>query len=117
MAQDLIQLAPEGKAAASTSSLQAADPQTPAANARPPQNQPIPARTLKVVKGKSVGRGELHSLMMVGDPTAEESLRAVQAGFRATTARRFLNALAFRRQVVSVARLSSVNSNLTIWVA
>jgi hypothetical protein len=117
MALDMIQLAPDGEAAASASSLQAAGPHPPAVNARPPQNRPIQARTLEVVKGKSSGRGELHSLMVVGDPTAEETLRAVQAGFRATTARRFVNSLAFRQQVVSVARLSSVGSNLTTRVA
>lgn len=117
MAQGLIQLAPKAEAAASASLPQAAGPHSLADNTPPLQDRPIQARALQVVKGKNSGRGELHCLMMVGEPTAEESLRAVQAGFRATTARRFFNALAFRRQVVSVARLSSVSPNITTQIA
>jgi hypothetical protein len=114
MAQAPIERAPEAVAAnaASALSLQAAGSHSPAVNAHPLQGPPTQARALHVVKGKSAGRGELYSLTTDGEPSAEESLGAVQAGFRATKTRRFLNGLAFQRQVVSVARLSSVSPNL-----
>jgi hypothetical protein len=114
MAQAPIERAPEAVAAdaASALSLQAAGPHSPAVKCSPSPGPSTQARALHVVKGKSPGRGELYGLTMDGEPSAEESLRAVQAGFRATKTRRFLNGLAFQRQVVSVARLSSVSPNL-----
>jgi tRNA A37 threonylcarbamoyladenosine synthetase subunit TsaC/SUA5/YrdC len=113
MAQALIQLAPKAIAATSALSLQAAGPISPAVNAPPPRGQLTQARALQVVKGKSPGRGKLHSLVIDGEPTAEEVLRAVQASFRGTNMRRFFKGLVFQRQVVSVAKLSSVSPNST----
>lgn len=116
MAQAPLELAPEAGAAASASSLQAAGPHSPVVNAPTLRDRPTKARALQVVKGKSPGLGELHSLRMDGEPSAEELIRAVQAGFRATRTRRFFKGVTFQRQVVSVARLSSVSPNSTTYV-
>src|SRR5271170_2916560 len=114
MAQAPIERAPEAVAAdaASALSLQSAGSHSPAVNAHALQGPPTQARALHVVKGKSPGRGELYSLTTDGEPSAEESLRTVQVGFRATKMRRFLNGLALQRQVVSAARLPSVSPHL-----
>ena len=111
MAQNPIQVASEAGAVASASSLHIPGAQTPTVNDPPLQDRPTRARALQVVKGKSSGRGELHNLLMVGEPSAEESLRAAQANLRGTKTCRFFKGLGFQRQVVSVATLSSVSPN------